>query len=448
MNEEKNTLRRTLSLYQVVLFGLAYMTPMIVFGTYGVLAETTNGFVPTAYLVALIVMLVTAYSYGKMVKAFPTAGSAYSYTGNVMGPHLGFMIGWTVLLDYFFLPMVIWLIGSSFLNAAFPSIPIWFWIVIFIVLTTIINLIGIKVTTSANLLMMVFQLLVLGIFVVLSIINLLQGVGEGTILSINPFYNSDLNFSFIVAGSAIAAYSFLGFDAVTTLAEETIEPKKTIPRAIFLITIIGGLLFVIASYFIGLVYPDYSAVPDTDTAAYEIALQIGGDFLSAVFLAGLVIAQFASGLSAQTSAARLLYAMGRDGVLPKKVFGFISATTQTPAFNLIMVGIIGLLAMTMDVSTSTSFINFGAFITFIFVNISVFVKFFIKEKRRHGKDFILHLVLPLIGVVCTVGLFSKLDINAKMLGSAWVIVGFVYLLFLTKLFRKKPPKMDLDESAS
>lgn len=439
------TLRRTLTLYQVVLFGLAYMTPMIVFGTYGVLAETTKGFVPSAYLIALAVMLVTTYSYGQMVRAYPMAGSAYTYTRRTMGAHLGFMIGWTVLLDYFFLPMVIWLIGSSYLNAAFPLVPIWLWIVIFILMTTIINLIGIKVTTNANLLMMIFQILVLSIFIILSIINLLQGVGTGKIFSINPFYNANFNFSLAVAGAAIAAYSFLGFDAVTTLSEETIEPKRTLPKAIFLITIIGGFLFIISSYFIDLVFPDYSVVPDTDTAAYDIALTIGGNLLSSVFLAGLVIAQFSSGLSAQTSAARLLFAMGRDGVLPKRVFGFISKTTRTPVFNLIMIGIIGLLAIAMDVTTSTSFINFGAFITFTFVNIAVIINYFVKEKRRSLLDILLYLVLPIIGASFTIGLFLNLDKNAMILGVTWVIIGLIYLSFLTKIFTKQPPEMSIYE---
>lgn len=441
---EKTGLKRSLTLYQLVLFGLAYMTPMIVFGTYGVMAEITNGFVPTAYLVALIAMLFTANSYGKMVKAFPSAGSAYTYTRKSISPHLGFMIGWAVLLDYFFLPMVIWLIGSSFLHAAFPAIPIWTWIIVFVIVTTVINLIGIQVTTNANLLLMIFQLLVLGIFIVLSIMNLLQGVGTGTIFSINPFFNSDFDFVLVVAGAAIAGYSFLGFDAVTTLSEETIKPEKTMPTAIFLITIIGGVLFVISSYFLDLVYPDFSAVPNTDTAAYEIALQIGGNFLSAVFLAGLVVAQFASGISAQTGGSRLLYAMGRDGVLPKKIFGFITATTKVPAFNLIMVGVIGLLAIAMDITTSTSFINFGAFITFTFVNITVIAHYFIREKKRTGKDFISYLIIPLIGASFTIGLFLNLDSNAKILGSVWVTIGFIYLLFLTKGFKVEPPEMDMD----
>lgn len=442
--KEKVTLKRTLTLYQVVLFGLAYMTPMIVFGTYGILAETTGGFVPTAYLVALVAMLFTAYSYGKMVKAFPVSGSAYTYTRKSINPHLGFMIGWSVLLDYFFLPMVIWLIGGVYLNAAFPAIPSWVWIIIFIVLTTAINLIGIQVTTNVNLFMMIFQILVVGIFIILSIVNLVQGMGAGTILSINPFITGDLDFSLVVAGAAIACYSFLGFDAVTTLSEETIKPEKTLPKAIFLITLIGGSIFMVASYFVNLVYPDFSTISNADSASYEIALQIGGNLFSAVFLAGLIIAQFASGLSAQTSAARLLYAMGRDGVLPKKVFGFISASARTPAYNLIFVGVIGLLALTMNMTTSTSFINFGAFATFTFVNISVIAHYFVREKRRSGKDIIFYLLIPLIGALLDIGLFVNLDSNALILGSIWAVIGFIYLLFLTKFFSRKPPELDME----
>lgn len=443
MMQEKITLKRSLTLYQVVLFGLAYMTPMIVFGTYGILAETTNGFVPTAYLVALVAMLFTAFSYGNMVKAFPVSGSAYTYTRKSIGPNIGFMIGWTVLLDYFFLPMVIWLIGGVYLNAAFPSVPSWIWIVLFIAITTVINLIGIKVTTNVNLIMMTFQLLIVAIFILLSIISLIQGTGTGTVFSINPFFSGDFDFSLVVAGAAIACYSFLGFDAVTTLSEETIEPEKTLPKAIFLITLFGGLIFMISSYFLALVYPDFSSITNADSASYEIALMVGGNLFSAVFLAGLIIAQFASGLSAQTSAARLLYAMGRDGVLPK-IFGYISLKARTPAFNLIMIGIIGLLALAMDMTTSTSFINFGAFVTFTFVNFSVIAHYFVRQKRRTGKDLIMYLLFPIIGALCNLGLFVSLDKNALILGTIWVTIGLIYLVFLTKFFTRKPPEIELE----
>ncbi|MFZ4452385.1 APC family permease [Salibacterium aidingense] len=438
------TLKRTLTLYQVVLFGLAYMTPMIVFGTYGVLADTTKGFVPSAYMVAMTAMLFTAYSYGRMVQAFPVSGSAYTYTRKSISAPLGFMVGWSVLLDYLFLPMVIWLIGGVYLNNAFPIIPVWVWILLFIIITTTVNFIGITMTTKVNLLMMIFQLLVVGLFIVLCIVNLFQGMGTGTIFTFNPFLGEDAEFPLILAGASIACYSFLGFDAVTTLSEETIEPKKTLPRAIFLITLIGGGIFMAASYFLHLVYPDFSAFTNSDAAAYEIALQIGGNLFSAVFLAGLILAQFASGLSAQTSAARLLYAMGRDGVLPQKVFGYISAASRTPIINLCIVGAVGLLAVFLDMTTSTSFINFGAFATFTFVNLSVIAHYFIKEQRRQGKDLILYLLVPLIGAGLDIALFINLDQNALILGTIWAVIGFLYLLAITRFFSRKTPDLQMD----
>ncbi|MGY4690000.1 APC family permease [Salibacterium sp. K-3] len=439
------TLKRTLTLYQVVLFGLAYMTPMIVFGTYGVLADTTQGFVPSAYLVAMIAMLFTAYSYGRMVQAFPVSGSAYSYTRKSISSPLGFMVGWSVLLDYLFLPMVIWLIGGVYLNTAFPAVPVWVWILLFIVVTTTVNLIGITMTTKVNLLMMIFQLLVVALFILLCIVNLVQGMGTGTIFTFTPFLGQDAEFPLVLAGASIACYSFLGFDAVTTLSEETVEPKKTLPRAILLITLIGGGIFMAASYFLHLVYPDFSQFANSDSAAYEIAKQIGGNLFSAIFLAGLILAQFASGLSAQTSAARLLYAMGRDGVLPRRIFGFISSFSRAPVLNLLIVGLVGLLSLFLDITTSTSFINFGAFATFTFVNVSVIAHYFIKQKQRSGKQIILYLIIPLIGAVLDIALFINLDKNALILGTVWAAAGFIYLMILTRFFSRKTPDLQMDE---
>ena len=161
---EQGKLKQSLSLYQVIMFGLAYMAPMIVFGTYGTLYATTSGYVPYAYLFATIAMLFTAYSYGKMAKVFPSAGSAYTFVSKSLHPSLGFMVGWTIMLDYLFLPLVIWLIGAEYLTTAFPFMPNWSWIIIFIIITTAINIIGINTTTSMNLLIMLFQILVIIIF--------------------------------------------------------------------------------------------------------------------------------------------------------------------------------------------------------------------------------------------------------------------------------------------
>lgn len=440
-------LKRTLKLPQVIIFGLAYMAPMIVFGTYGILAETTHGSVPTAYVVALIAMLFTAYSYGKMVKAFPTSGSAYTYTRKSISSHLGFIIGWAILLDYLFLPMVIWLIGSVYLHSAFPSVPLWIWIIVFVVITSIINVISVKMTTNVNFFMMVFQLLVIAFFLILSIMNINLNTG-GNSFDHNPFFNSHSSLSSILAGASIACYSFLGFDAVTTMSEETLQPEKTLPRAILLVTFIGGIIFVISSCFLYLVHPNYTDFQNLDSAAFEIAKQIGGTLLSSIFLAGMIIAQFASGIAAQASGARLLYAMGRDNVLPTKLFGYLNAKTKTPILNIVIIGAISLLAVNMDVTTSTSFINFGAFLTFIFVNVDVIFHYYIKQKNRSSKDTFFYFLIPLVGAVLDFGLFLNLDKNAKILGSIWTFIGIVYLAFLTKGFKIAPPEMDFQSVES
>jgi amino acid transporter len=437
-------LTRTLTLGPVVLFGLAYMAPMIVLGTFGVLAESSGNAVPTAYLLALVAMLFTAVSYGRMAAAFPVAGSAYTYTRRAIDSRVGFLVGWAVLLDYFFLPMVIWLIGASFLTRQFPGVPTWVFIVAFILLTTVLNVIGIKLATNVNLLLMAMQVLVLLFFVVLSFRHVGAADGAGAIFSGAPFGNSATTVSAVAAGAAIAAYSFLGFDAITTLTEETREPKRTIPKAIVLVTVIGGLIFVVASYATQLVAL-HLRVQDPDSAAFDIAADIGGRLMSSVFLAGLVITQFASGVAAQASASRLLFAMGRDTVLPRRVFGYLHRTLHTPVINLVLIGIVGVIAVALDPATSVSFINFGAFTAFTFVNLCVIAMAIRRRNLRGPKGVLLNLVVPLIGAAIDIWLLTNLDAIAIRLGLSWLALGILYLLYLTRGFRRPPPEMDFAE---
>jgi putrescine importer len=441
------TLTRTLKLPSLVLFGLAYLTPIIVLGIFGIIAETTGGAAPAAYLVALVAMLFTAHSYGRMAVAHPVAGSAYTYVRRSIDPRVGFLVGWAVLLDYLFLPMVIWLIGGSYLSAQFPGIPIGVWIVGFIVITTLLNILGIKVADKANYVLMAFQLLVLVFFVALAIGSVVSANGAGGLASGQPFFNDTASFTTISAGAAIAAYSFLGFDAVTTLTEETINPRRTVPRAIMLVALIGGGIFVAVSYVTQLVHPG-GVFEDSASAASSIALQIGGQLFGAVFLAGLVVAQFASGLAAQASASRLLYAMGRDSVLPKAVFGKLSEKFHTPVANLVVTGIVGLIAIFLDVATSTSFINFGAFTAFTLVNASVV--FHYVRQRRAGQQLnpVSYVVVPVIGALVCAYLLSRLDSNAITLGVSWLVLGVVVLALITRGFKASPPEMTATEKAT
>lgn len=437
-------LQRTLSLGSVVLFGIAYMTPIIVLGTFGILAQSTAGMVPAAYLAALVAMFFTAMSYGRMAAAFPVAGSAYSYVRKAISPKLGFIAGWAVLLDYLFLPMAIWLIGAAYLASAFPSIPQWIWVLAFIGITSAINIIGLKLANGINALLMLVQFLVLIAFVALCV-HYIGGDASTPLWSIKPFFNGDMQMPLIMSGAAIACYSFLGFDAVSTLTEETRDPRRTIPRAIMLITLIGGLIFVGVSYFVQIAHPSFQ-FDSVDSAAYEIARNIGVDLFVSIFLIGLIVGQFASGLSAQASGSRLLFAMGRDGVLPKSFFGTLHARFGTPVNSILLCAVVALLALKLDVTTSTSFINFGAFLAFSLVNLSVIFHYWIGGEKKGLRELVLFLLFPFIGLVADLWLMVSLDHLAIYLGLSWLAVGVVYLAVLTGGFRRQPPEMDFQEA--
>jgi putrescine importer len=437
-------LQRTLSLGSVVLFGIAYMTPIIVLGTFGILAQSTAGMVPAAYLAALVAMFFTAMSYGRMASAFPVAGSAYSYVRKAISPKLGFIAGWAVLLDYLFLPMAIWLIGAAYLNSAFPAVPQWIWVLAFISITSAINIVGLKLANGINALLMLVQFLVLIAFVALCV-HYVGGDASTPLWSVKPFFNGDMQMPLIMSGAAIACYSFLGFDAVSTLTEETRDPRRTIPRAIMLITLIGGLIFVGVSYFVQIAHPSFQ-FDSVDSAAYEIARNIGGDLFVSIFLIGLIVGQFASGLSAQASGSRLLYAMGRDGVLPKSFFGTLHERFGTPINSILLCAVVALLALKLDVTTSTSFINFGAFLAFSLVNLSVIFHYWIGGEKKGLRELVLFLIFPFIGLAADLWLMVSLDHLAIYLGLSWLAIGVVYLAVLTGGFRRQPPEMDFQEA--
>jgi putrescine importer len=433
---QKPKLQETLGLRSVVLFGLAYMAPIIVLGIFGVIAVKSDGGSGGSYVLATVAMLFTALSYGLMAKHFPVAGSAYTYVRKSLDARAGFLVGWAILLDYLFLPLVIWLIGGSYLTAQFPGVPFWVWIVAFMVITSALNIIGLQVAEKANFVLMAFQLLILALFVILTITHL---VGHSqSLFSLKPF-TGDGGFTAIAAGTAVAAYSFLGFDAVSTLTEETRDAERNIPRAIVLVALIGGAIFIVVSYFATLVSPG-GTFDDADSLSSHVAKTIGGSLFGAVFLAALIVAQFTSGLAAQAAVARLLYAMGRDGVLPNRVFGMISAKFHTPVFNVVLAGVMGLGAIFLSVTTSTSFINFGAFTAFTLVNLAV-IAYFLRHRADQLNPW-RYILIPVIGAAIDVYLLTQLDSKALILGGAWLAIGIIYLLVLTRGLTREPPDLE------
>ena len=433
-----------MKLRHLVIFGIAFLTPMIAYTIYGVIATASHGVESGAICFAVIAMLFTALSYGHMAKAYPTAGSTYTYTRKAINSKLGVIAGWIVLLGYIFFPMAIWLIGAAYLSAAVPAVPSWVWLAGFIIVTSAINFFGAEVGSKINFVLVGIQVGIIIAFLAFTIKAITEGMGEGTLASFSPFYNPDIDFSYTVAGAAAACYCFLGFDALTTFTEDAVEPTKNIPRAIILTMLICGAIFLVVTYFTHLVHPSFEYA-NPDNAAYDIARQVAPPVFGAIFLVGTIVGQFAAGLSAQASGARLLYAMGRDGVMPKKFFGTLNPKTKTPANAIFLIGAVALLAIFLDVTKATAYINFGGFVAFFFVNLSGIAQYYVKKKERSLKGTILYLIFPILGALLCLYLLVHLDKFAIILGCAWTVAGIIYLLILTKGLKQEPPELGIDD---
>jgi amino acid transporter len=435
-------LRKTLTLVQVVMMGLAYLQPMTIFDTFGIVSGLTDGHVATAYIFALIAVLFTAVSYGKLVQRFPSAGSAYTYAQKAISPHVGFMVGWSSLLDYLFMPMINILLAKIYLEAIFPGVPSWIFVTALVAMMTAFNLRGIKVVANLNSIIVVVQVAIMVVFLGLLVRGVYMGEGMGTLATTKPFFSENAHVVPMITGATILCFSFLGFDGISSLSEETPNAGKVIPKAIFLTALIGGIIFVVVSYFLQLYFPDISRFKDPDASQPEIMLYVAGKFFQSVILCFSCVTVLASGMAAHAGVSRLLYVMGRDGVFPEKVFGYVHPKWRTPTFNVLLVGVVAMSAVTFDLVTATALINFGALVAFTFVNLSVISQFYIREKRnRTLKDHVNYLLLPVIGALTVGALWLNLEASSMTLGLVWGAIGLGYLAFITNAFRKQPPQM-------
>lgn len=440
--EQKSKLKRSLGMWSMVMLGLGYLTPAVVFDTFGIALRDTKGHVPTAYLITLFAMMFTAVSYGKMVQAYSSSGSSYSYAQKTIGPHVGFMVGWLSLLDYLLLPLINVLLAQQYLSVIFPGSPAWLWIFIITAMVTAVNIRGIQSTARINSMFVYFQVAVIFAFILLAIRGLMDGLGMGEVITSRPFYNQNFDISSIINGATILCFSFLGFDAVSNYAEEAVNPKRDVPRAIMLTAVLGGGLFVITSYFTQLVYPDTSLFKSLENStAADISFYVGGRFFQLLFLAASFVGVFASGLASHASVSRLLFVMGRDKVLPKGFFCYLSSKYQTPVYSIVFVGAICILALFLTMETAVHFISFGSLVAFSFVNISVIAHYAIKHRQINTpKEVFYHLMVPSIGLTIILILWANIKEVALITGLSWGAIGIVYLMFLKKVF-----KLDLNE---
>ncbi|WP_448719321.1 APC family permease [Microbacterium natoriense] len=434
--------KRVLGVPSLVLFGLVYMVPLTAFTTYGIVTQLTGGRVAATYIITLVAMVFTARSYARMSIAYPYSGSAYVYTQQSFGGALGFLAGWALLLDYLFLPMINYLIIGLYMGASFPGVPTWIWIVAAIAIVTVLNVVGIVSVARANFVVIAVQTVFIVAFVALSIgaasgqgvDPLVPFTGDGTVGSILPLFQ----------GAAILCLSFLGFDSVSTLAEEAKDSRRTVPRAIMIVTIGAGLLFILLTYLAQIAYPS-NAFESADTASIEVVASFGLPWVSTLFIAGFIAGSIGSALTSQASVARILFAMGRDGVLPRAVFGHLNTRFGTPVVPILIVSAVSLYALFADLLTVSNMISFGALIAFSCVNLSTIKHYFVDRGERSGWDAVNNLVLPGIGFALTIWLWTNLSGMTFVVGLSWLAVGFVLLLIVTRFFRRPTPTLDLKE---
>ncbi|UUJ40883.1 APC family permease [Pseudomonas extremaustralis] len=423
-----------LSLTSLTAFGLAYMCPSLAMVIFGVISDRSGGIAPSAFLLATGAMLLSALSYAKLSRLFPVSGSAYYYAKRLLGPGCGFVVGWAVLLAYLFMPMVAWLLQSVFLNAQFPQIPTWAWLLINIGLTTAVTVSGMALTDRLNKLLTFLSVALVLLFIGYC---LRYVAGQPQIGFTDAAWNDHSTLTGLTAAAAIAAYSFLGFDAVTTLAEEAEQPKRDIPRAVLLVICLGGLLFTAVAYLMQLSHPG-GQFADPETATYALSLEVGGQFFADFINLGGIVGGFASCLAVQVSASRLLYFMGREGVLPARYFARLQGKARTPVFNLLLIAGLGLIGICADVSSGASLINFGAFLAFAAVNACV-ITYYLRERHRQRLSGVGFVVLPVLAIGVNLYLLSLLSTMVILAGVAWLVCGGLYLTWLTAGFCKPTP---------
>ena len=444
------SLKRVLSLTDLIIYGIILIQPVAALPLFGHANNISKGHAVTTILIAMVAMIFTAVSYGRMASIYPAAGSAYTYVGKGLNPYLGFIAGWSMFMDYMFIPILCIIFTSVAANHILPFINYYFWILFFAGGFTFLNLNGIKVTSRTNWILMIVMSVVVFYFMAAAIRYIIISNGFDGLFSTLPFYNPD-TFSFNAIGSAtaLAALTYIGFDGLTTLSEEVKNPRRNVMIAAVLTCLITGIWSGAQIYLAQLSMPDWNTITigltseaaktnALDTAIMTVAHRVGGTVLDASLSIVLLIGSVGSGMAGQLGASRLLYGMGRDKVIPNKIFGHLDKKNASPTYNVIFVGILALLgAFLLNYEECARLINFGAFLAFMGVNIATMREFYFKPEKKTFRSFLINFLLPAAGFIFCFIIWFNLPLKTFIIGGSWMVIGIFYLAFHTKGFRHK-----------
>ncbi len=433
-------LRRTLTLWDLILYGVIVIQPVAPMSVYGVLSDAGHGHVVTTMLIAMVAMLFTAISYGRMARAYPSAGSAFTYVGQEIHPSLGYITGWSMVMDYMLNPLICIIWCSQQAHVFAPGIPYWGWAVFFGFFFTFLNVQGVKTSARVNTGLAVGMGVVIAIFFVTAARYILGHPHSDANFFTLPFYDPrTFQLGAFKNAASIAVLTYIGFDGISTLSEEAENPRRNILLATVLTCLTIGILSAIEVYTAQLIWPSTEAFPNIETAFVHVAARAWAPMLVIVGFT-LLVANFGSGMGAQLGAARLLYGMGRSNALPKSFFGKLDAKHHVPRNNVIFVGVLALAgAFVVSYGRGAELLNFGALIAFMGVNLAAFVRYFVRGEARNVSNFI----PPVIGFVVCGWLWWNLSHYAWVVGGIWMIAGIAYGAWKTRGFRSELVNFDL-----
>jgi amino acid transporter len=438
-------LHRTLGLWNLIIIGMVIIQPTAPMGIYGVISNKAHGHVVTAILIAMVAMLFTAISYGRMARIYPSAGSAYTYVGQEMHSAMGYVVGWGMVMDYLINPLICTAFCAQAAMNILPGLSFYLWILFFAVFFTWTNLRGIKTSARMNEALCAGMVVVVALFLAV-VARAVWGIHHDPGFFTHPFYEpGSFHASDIFAGTSVAVLTYIGFDAVSTLSEEVENPRRNIMLATVLVCLITGVLSGLEVYAAQLIWGSKPFASDDVVSAFAmVSRQAGGAILSQIMNFTLLIANMGSGMGSQLAAGRLLYGMGRGNALPKSFFGAIEPKRRIPRNNIIAVGGFALVGAALlqfysgrlgggAYEIGAECLNFGAFVAFMGVNAAAFVHHLRHEKKSSLGGY----VVPALGFVICAFIWVHLSKPALVLGFVWMTAGIAYGAVRTRGFRSE-----------
>ena len=441
-------LRRVLTLWDLIFYGIVLVQPIAAIPLYGVAEGLSEGHFLSSIEVSMLAMLVTAISYGRMAALYPSAGSAYTYVSRGLNPYLGFLAGWAMFLGFLLQPLIntVW-IATALHSRYLPQIPYVVEAALVAGIFTFLNLRGVHTTAVANRVLLAFMCLVIVIFLALAVRYLFLADGVRGLFSTQPFYNpATFSFRALWTGASFSVLTYIGFDGVTTLAEDVHNPRRNVLLAIVLVVLFTGAFSGLQVYLGQLVWPDFHFA-NPETAFMDVCRRVGGAVLFHAMGAVLIVAALGSGLTGTLGAARILFGMGRDNILPRRCFGHLSPKNSNPTYNIAIIGALAFAgAFFLNFEKAAEVLNFGAFVSFMGVNLAAFWQFSVLGVPGRQRKIFQDAVLPLFGFAFCAWIWWGLDWTAMAVGGIWFAFGLILVAVMTRGFHIRPAAMDFSET--